>query len=60
MQHRRAVLNVLFLADQSIVNLGVFYTSVNVAADPKWSRTAAVRSHGGSRLRTNFGFSIGA
>ena len=38
MRHRRDVLDVLSLIDQSTVDLSVFDTSVNVAADPKWSR----------------------
>jgi hypothetical protein len=41
MRHRRDVLDVLSLIDQSTVDLSVFDTSVNVAADPNgaaWRR----------------------
>ena len=43
MRHRRDVLDVLSLINQSTVDSSVFGTSVNVAADPKWSRLTARR-----------------
>jgi hypothetical protein len=62
MRHRRYVLGVLSLIDQSTVNFSVFDTSASPPANPKWSRQASVtarpaatRSRGGSPLRTNFG-----
>ena len=55
MRHRRDVLSVLSLIDQSTVDLSVFDTSVNVAADRKWNLLAATRSRGGSAVRATFG-----
>jgi hypothetical protein len=59
MRHRRDVLDVLSLIDQSTVDLSVFDTSVCVAADPKWSRPVAAGHAVDPQLELALGFSIG-
>jgi hypothetical protein len=54
MRHRRDVLDVLSLINQSTVDLNIFDTSAGTLADPKWSRSTT-RSRGGSAFRTGFG-----